>query len=100
MRLGLLWLVLLAPVAALAADPGTRYSARGTVVEVSADRASVMIAHEAIPHFMGAMTMKFETRRVAQVAGLEPGTPVTFSFTATDDGRLLLDSISRRVDKK
>jgi Cu(I)/Ag(I) efflux system protein CusF len=69
------------------------YAARGVIQSIAADRSSVTIAHEAIPGFMPAMTMAFEARSPKQLDGFRDGDRVTFSFTVTDDGRRLIDSI-------
>ena len=71
------------------------YSAHGVIQSIAPDRSSLTIAHDAIPGFMPAMTMSFETRSAQQLAGLGDKDPVVFSFTVTDDGRRLLDSIRR-----
>jgi Cu/Ag efflux protein CusF len=71
------------------------YSARGVVKSFGPKRAYVSIAHEKIPGFMDAMTMSFESRSPEQLAGLEVGQKVAFTFTATADGRRILDGITR-----
>lgn len=71
------------------------YSARGAVESIARDRSSITIAHEAIPGFMPAMTMSFEARAPQQLEGIQQGDRVSFSFTVTDDGRRLIDSIHR-----
>ncbi len=70
------------------------YSAHGVVQSIGADHRSVSIAHEAIPGYMGAMTMSFEAS-AEQLATLTVGEKVSFSFTATDDGRRILKSIAK-----
>ncbi len=72
-----------------------RYSTRGVVMSFGPKRAYVNIAHEKIAGYMEAMTMSFAPRRPEQLAGIEVGARVTFSFTATTDGRRLLDRIER-----
>jgi protein SCO1/2 len=86
--------------AALGARPTTAsatatYSSRGVVRGFAPERRLVFIAHETIPGYMDAMTMSFEARSPAQLAGLAVGDRVTFSFVATDDGRRLLNAIAR-----
>ncbi|MFO0626297.1 MAG: copper-binding protein [Polyangiales bacterium] len=71
------------------------YATRGVIRAVADDRRSVRIAHEAIPGFMNAMTMTFTARNAAQLQGLGPADRVTLRFTATPDGQLLLDAITR-----
>ena len=70
-------------------------STRGVIRALAADRRSARIAHEAIPGFMNAMTMTFEARDPAQLAGFSVGDRVALTFTATPDGHLLLDAIAR-----
>jgi len=81
------------PVEVAPARAAQNHDARGVVQSIAKDRSSVTIAHEAIPGFMPAMTMAFEARSPDQLAGLHEKDRVVFSFTVTDDGRRLLDSI-------
>ena len=100
---GLLFALATVPVAAAAlgahptrASAAATYTSRGVVRGFAPERGLVFIAHEAIPGYMGAMVMSFEARAPAQLAGFTVGDHVTFSFTATDDGRRLLHAIARR----
>lgn len=63
------------------------WSARGIIKAIDAARGTVTIAHEAIPGFMGAMTMSFEAASAEQLRGLAIDDRVRFSFTAK--GRVL-----------
>jgi len=72
------------------------YSARGVVRSFGPDRKFVNIAHEKIEGYMAAMTMSFEPRTADQLAGLNAGDAVSFTFTATEDGRRLLDAIAKK----
>ncbi|MEZ4394853.1 MAG: copper-binding protein [Polyangiales bacterium] len=81
--------------AAVYAQPVASYTARGVVRSVAADGMSARIAHEAIPGFMGAMTMNFEASAAAQLRGVSPGDAVRFTFTHAGDGHLRLTSIAR-----
>ena len=69
------------------------YTARGVVQSLAKDRSSITIAHEAIPGFMPAMAMSFESRSPEQLAAFHEKDHVSFSFTVTDDARRLIDSI-------
>jgi Cu/Ag efflux protein CusF len=69
------------------------HSTTGDIVAFGPKNAYVSIAHDAIPGYMGAMTMSFEPRRPAQLEGLAVGNHVAFTFTATDDGHRFLDQI-------
>ena len=71
------------------------YSARGVVKSIGADKRSITIAHEAIPGYMGAMTMSFEASTPSQLDGLAAGDHVRFAFTATDDGRRVITQIAK-----
>ncbi len=73
----------------------SHYAATGRVVSFTADHNTVSIAHEAIPGVMGAMTMSFTARAATQLAGLSVGDRVRFTFTVTDDGRRMLDTVER-----
>jgi Cu(I)/Ag(I) efflux system periplasmic protein CusF len=77
-----------------AAAAEEHYSTRGVVKSFGPKREYVNIAHETIPGYMRAMTMSFEPRRADQFEGLEVGQRVAVTFTATDKGQRLIDSIS------
>lgn len=77
------------------AQQAATYTTRGVIRAVADDRRSARIAHEAIPGFMNAMTMTFTARDATQLQGLNPADRVTLRFTATPEGQLLIDSISR-----
>ncbi|NOU31518.1 MAG: copper-binding protein [Polyangiaceae bacterium] len=74
-------------------SPAT-YTARGVVKSRQADGKYLLIAHEKIEGYMAAMTMSFEPRRPEQLAAVKDGESVRFTFTTTEDGRRLLDSIA------
>lgn len=94
------WLVLLAvlavscqrsddagPSAGSAANPGTNrqvFQVKGVVQAVRPARKEVEIRHEAVPGYMPAMTMPFDVRDTNELAGLEPGQPVSFRLIVTD----------------
>jgi Cu/Ag efflux protein CusF len=86
--------VLLAPVIARACGSET-YSAKGVVRSFGPGRAYVNIAHEKIEGYMAAMTMSFEPRTSDQIAALKEGDRVSFAFTATEDGRRLINSLKK-----
>jgi len=69
------------------------YSTRGVVKSFGEGRKYVNIAHEKIPGYMEAMTMSFEPRTPEQLAGLDVGDRVSFTFTSTEDGRRVLNAI-------
>lgn len=54
-------------------EPRREYELRGTVVEVDRQQRTVTVAHEAIPGYMGAMTMPFSVQDDWAFAALAPG---------------------------
>jgi protein SCO1 len=60
------------------------FQAQGMVKEVAADSRTVVIAHEAIPNYMDAMTMPFKVKAPVELAGLRPGDKVLFRLKVTD----------------
>lgn len=81
---------------AQADDPQTTvYRTRGVIKSFDAQRHTVMIAHEAIEGFMGAMTMSFESKSSDQLQGLAVNDRVRFSFAVTADGRRIIESIAK-----
>jgi protein SCO1/2 len=76
-----------AELPALPDQPGTNlqtFHARGIVKEVAADGRSVVIAHEAIPNYMEAMTMPFKVKEPGELAGLRPGDNILFRLRVRD----------------
>jgi Cu/Ag efflux protein CusF len=88
---GLTWVVAV-PSPAWAED---HYAAHGTVKSFGANRAYVNIAHDRIPGYMEAMTMSFEPRTAEQLAGIDVGVRVAFTFTVTTDGHRRIDRIAK-----
>jgi protein SCO1/2 len=62
----------------------TTYAVNGVLREVSADRRKAVIAHEAIPGYMEAMTMEFDVHDSVLPNGLEPGDRVAFRLSVTE----------------
>ncbi len=60
------------------------FPARGVVKELNADGHSVTIRHEAISNYMAAMTMPFNVRTPAELAGLQAGDEIAFQLHVTD----------------
>lgn len=71
------------------------YDTRGVIKSFGPERSFVRITHEAIPGYMAAMTMPFEPKTPAQLAGLAVGDRVRFTFVETDDGRLVIRTIAK-----
>ena len=83
------------PSASALACGSERYSSDGTVKDVASDHRSIQIAHGVIGGFSTARTTSFEADRASLLDGLAVGDRVRFAFTATDDGRRVLDRISK-----
>jgi protein SCO1/2 len=79
-----------------ATAPTQRYSARGTVRSIDADKSLLWIAHEDIPGYMKAMTMPF-VASAALRADLHPGDRVEFSFHDDGNGTLIIDTLVKRA---
>src|SRR5207245_1911696 len=60
------------------------FSVKGVVKELKPGGRTVVIAHEAIPNYMPAMTMPFEVKNTNELAGLQPGDTVAFRMFVTD----------------
>jgi protein SCO1/2 len=59
------------------------YSAHGIVRQISSDRRAATIQHEAIPGYMGAMTMDFPVQDTNELAGISPNDEITFKLVVT-----------------
>ena len=75
------------------------YSTRGVGRSFGDGRKYVNIAHDKIPGYMEAMTMSFEPRTPEQLAGLDAGDRVSFTFTSTEDGRRVLSAIEKEPSR-
>ena len=60
------------------------FMAQGVVEELKADGKTVVIAHEAIAHYMDAMTMPFKVKERKELAGLGTGDRIQFCLRVTD----------------
>jgi len=60
------------------------YQVKGVVADVTPEKNIVRIKHEAVPGYMGAMTMDFSVRDKKELEGLEAGYPVEFRMLVTD----------------
>jgi protein SCO1/2 len=71
-----------------AASTGTNatriFPAQGVIKELNPDSKAVKIAHEAIPEYMGAMTMDFVVKDTNELRGLRVGDAVNFRILVTD----------------
>jgi protein SCO1 len=69
-----------------AAPAETReFSVKGVVKKVEPENSRVIIAHEAIPGFMEAMTMPFRVKAPEILAGVQAGDSVSFKLSVTAD---------------
>jgi protein SCO1/2 len=59
------------------------FEARGVVRELEPDGKTVVIAHEAISNYMGAMTMPFVARDPKELKDLKPGDAIAFQLVVT-----------------
>ncbi len=71
-------------LALFAACSGGTHHGVGTVTEVDPAHGQLMLAHEAIPGLMPAMTMNFDVADPALLSGLVPGDRVRFELSADD----------------
>jgi Cu/Ag efflux protein CusF len=78
-----------------ASDSPTTYRTRGVVKSFGPERAYVNVAHEKIEGYMDAMTMSFEPKSRAQFTELAPGDIIEFSFVSFEDGRRVIDTLSK-----
>jgi protein SCO1/2 len=87
-RTWLPWLALLIfgfaeVVSAASQAEATNYFVRGVLEEVKQDQRQIVVAHEAIPNFMEAMTMPFNVRDKALPANVGVGDQITFQLHVT-----------------
>ena len=54
------------------------HPAKGVVIEVTPAEKKITIKHEAIPGYMGGMTMPFEVKDTNELSGLAAGDPISF----------------------
>src|SRR5271163_1083882 len=79
-----------APDASSTAQPqGKQYPVKGKVVSTDAARGEVMLDAEAIPGFMGAMTMPYKLRTPNIISEFHPGDQITATLYVTDESDLL-----------
>jgi protein SCO1 len=60
------------------------FQVKGVVLAVNPADKSVRIKHEEVPGYMPAMTMPFDVKDTNELAGIEPGDPVSFRLLVTD----------------
>lgn len=67
------------------ADTVRTYSGRGVLRNYDAASAQATISHEAIPGYMGAMTMAYRASEAKDFADIAPGDALTFRLCVTSD---------------
>jgi protein SCO1/2 len=65
--------------------PAKTYDVRGIVRGIAPDRHEATIQHEAIPGFMGAMTMAFIVKATNELNGIAPNDEITFKLAVTEN---------------
>ena len=72
--------------AAAVADTNQQiFQVTGLVVELNPDEKSIRIKHDDIPNYMPPMTMWFDVKDTNELAGVEPGHPVSFRMIVTEN---------------
>jgi protein SCO1/2 len=65
---------------------GTReFAVKGVVKKVEPENNRVLVAHEAIPDFMDAMTMPFRIKDPAELVAIKAGDSISFRLSVTED---------------
>jgi protein SCO1 len=67
------------------------YMMRGKVVDTDAEQKTVTISHDAIPGFMGAMTMPYQVKDANVLTELHPGDRITATLVDEDERKFYLD---------
>lgn len=80
-----------APTAAADATTTTQYKLTGVVKRVTPESGQVVIAHEAIPGFMNAMTMPFTLKDHGLLEDVQPGDEVEGDLHVEREGKLVKD---------
>lgn len=76
--------------ACAAPEPSRQFVLQGQILEVQHDRLALTIRHDAIPGFMGAMTMTFPVAERRLMEGRTPGETITATLEVTNAvGRLV-----------
>lgn len=84
-----LWLAACRPETGEPAAPTPQgplaFTVKGVVRELRPDGRTVVVAHEAIPNYMEAMTMPFKAKAAEILAGLQPGDEIVFRLLVSED---------------
>ncbi len=60
------------------------FPAQGIVQQVVPEDNTLVISHDAIASYMGAMTMPFKLLRPQEMRGVQPGDQISFRLSVTD----------------
>src|ERR1017187_5653806 len=72
--------------APVAENPAVKtFAARGIVRQISPDRRTATVKHEAIPGYMGAMTMDFTVKATNELNGIAPDDEITFQLAVAEN---------------
>jgi len=75
-----------AQAASIPESEGTReFAVKGVVKKIEPENGRVIIAHEAIPGFMDAMTMPFRVKDSGVLKGMQAGESVSFTLFVTPE---------------
>ena len=86
-----------AETSAVRAPTATReFAVKGVVKKIERESGQVIIAHEAIPGFMEAMTMPFRVKNPGVLAGFQAGDSVSFRLSVTGEQSWINDVIKIR----
>jgi len=67
-------------------NPGVKtYDARGIIQQISSDRRTATVKHEAISGYMGAMTMDFTVKETNELNDISPDDEITFKLAVTEN---------------
>jgi protein SCO1/2 len=64
---------------------------KGRIVQIETDSAQLVVEHEAIPGYMGAMTMPFRVRDIRALEGLRVGDEITGDLSVSIDDAWIVD---------
>ncbi|HZR19413.1 MAG TPA: SCO family protein [Verrucomicrobiae bacterium] len=80
----------------------TTYSVKGAFLESRSAGRVAIIAHEPVPGYMDAMTMPFPVKNPNELSGLQPGDPIVFRLSVTEDDDWIdnIKKIKGRVAKE
>jgi protein SCO1/2 len=75
------------------ADAARRYALRGEVVAVDVEGHALRVAHEDIPGYMEAMTMRFPVLDAEVLSGIHEGDRIEAALVVSPDSRYWLEEV-------